>query len=134
MSPVAPRRGPSPGARGEVPAWPTTTSAIDMNRMTGFLAEVPENDEYGDFYVVSGSIFSAGVTRETAERIEGMLDRWIVPRWIVFHDRVGSRYRVRANLIRSIVESTAEQRAADRRHDRAREREEKEDRRPWDDD
>jgi hypothetical protein len=30
-----------------------TTSAIDMHRMTGFLAEDPENDEYGDFYVVS---------------------------------------------------------------------------------
>jgi hypothetical protein len=103
-----------------------------MNRMTGFLAEDPEN-EYGDFYVVAGMFFSAGVTRETAERIEATLNQWIVPRWIVFHDRVGSRYRVRTNLIRSIVESTAEQRAADRRHDRAREREEKEDQRPWDD-
>jgi hypothetical protein len=103
-----------------------------MNRMTGFLAEGPEN-EYGDFFVVSGIFFSAGVTRATAVRIERALNRWIVPRWIVFYDRVGSRYRVRTDLIRSIVESTAEQREADRRYDRAREREEKEDQRPWDD-
>jgi hypothetical protein len=103
-----------------------------MNRITGFLADVPEN-EYGDFYVVAGIFFSAGVTRETAQRIERVLARWIVPRWIVFHDRVGSRFVVRTNLIRSIVESTAEQRAADRRLDRACEREEKEDRRPWED-
>ena len=119
-------------ARGRPSRGPFTTSAIDMNRMTGFLAEDPEN-EYGDFFVVAGAVFCAGVTRETAARIERVLDRWIVPRWIVFYDRVGSRYRVRTNLIRSIVESTAEQRAADRRHDRAREREEKDDQRPWDD-
>ena len=103
-----------------------------MNRITGFLAEDPEN-EYGDFFVVAGVFFSAGVTRETAERIQRVLNRWVVPRWIVFHDRVGSRYVVRTNLIRSIVESTTAQRAADRRLDRACEREEKEDRRPWDD-
>jgi hypothetical protein len=103
-----------------------------MNRITGFLAEDPEN-EYGDFYVVAGVFFCAGVTRETAQRIEAVLNRWLVPRWIVFHDRVGSRYRIRTDLIRSIVESTAEQREADRRFDRAREREEKEDQRPWDD-
>jgi hypothetical protein len=48
--------------------------------MTGFLAEDPEN-EYGDFFVVAGVFFSAGVTRETAERIERVLSRWIVPRW-----------------------------------------------------
>ena len=46
-----------------------------MNRMTGFLAEDPENDEYGDFYVVSGMFFGAGVTRETGERIEATLYR-----------------------------------------------------------
>ena len=97
-----------------------------MNRMTGFLAEDPEN-EYGDFFMVAGFGFCAEVTPETAARVERALERWIV-----FHDRVGSRFRVRTSLIRAIVESTAKQREADRRHDRAREREEKEDR-PWDD-
>ena len=103
-----------------------------MNRMTGFLAEDPVY-EYGDFFVVAGFGFCAEVTPETAARIERALKRWIVPRWVVFYDRVGSRYRVRTAHIRSIVESTAVQRAGDRRYDRAREREEKEDQRPWDD-
>ena len=103
-----------------------------MNRVSDFLGKSPE-DEYGDFFVVHGAFFSAGVTRETAEWIEAVLDRKRVPKWIAFSDRVGSRYRVRARLIRSIIESTAAQRAADRRYERAREREEKDDRRPWDD-
>ena len=103
-----------------------------MNRVTGFLAEDPEN-EYGDFFVVAGEYFCAEVTQDTAARIERVLARWIVPKWIVFHDRVGSRFRVRTAKVRSIVESTVEQRAADRRYDRAREREEKQDKKPWDD-
>jgi hypothetical protein len=49
-----------------------------MNRMTGFLVEDPEN-EYGDFFVVAGVFFSAGVTRESARRrkivVRGTIDR-----------------------------------------------------------
>ena len=103
-----------------------------MNRISCFLEEPPE-EEYGDFYVVSGQFGAACVTRETAEYVERVLDRWWLPRWIVFRDRAGSRLRVRTSLIRSLGESTAAQRAADRRFDRAREREEKGDRRPWED-
>jgi hypothetical protein len=103
-----------------------------MNRVSEYFDEAPES-EYGDFYVVAGENFWGSVTREEAERIEAELDRTPAPEWIVFHDRVGSRYRVRTRLVRSIVQSTAAQRAADRRLDRAREREEKEDKRPWDD-
>jgi hypothetical protein len=82
----------------------------------------------GDFFVVAGEFGVAQVTSETAARIESVLDRTVVPPWIVFDDRVGSRFRVRTNHIRTIVECTAEQRAADRRIDRARSREEKGDR------
>jgi hypothetical protein len=102
------------------------------NRVSGYVEETPD-DQYGDFFVVAGEYFTAGVTRDTARRIEAQLDRRFAPMWIVFYDRVGSRFRVRTRLIRSIVESTAAQRAADRRYERAREREEKNDRRPWDD-
>jgi len=84
-------------------------------------------------FVVAGENFWGAVTREEVERIEAQLDQRKVPKWIVFRDRSGSRYRVRARLIRSIIESTAEQRASDRRYEKAREREEKKDRRPWDD-
>jgi hypothetical protein len=101
-----------------------------MNRMSRYMENSPE-DMYGDFFVVYGEFGSAGISAETAARIEAVLDREQVPIWIVFDDRVGSRFRVRTSHIRSIVESTAAQRAADRRLDRARQREEQEDRRPW---
>ena len=101
-----------------------------MNRMSRYM-EKPPDDQFGDFFIVAGEFGSAGVTSDTAAQIEAVLDRESVPDWIVFDDRVGSRFRVRTRLIRSIVESTAEQRAADRRYERARQREEMEDRRPW---
>jgi hypothetical protein len=74
------------------------------------------------------------VTSDVARRIRTALDRWLPPRWITFHDRIGCRVRIRTIHVRSITECTAEQRAAERRLERAREEEEKEDRRPWDDD
>jgi hypothetical protein len=101
-----------------------------MNRLSDLFEEELEQ-EYGDFFVVAGDFGAACVTRETAERIEAMLDRRDVPTWVTFEDRVGSRLRVRTALIRSIGESTAAQRAADRRLERARRREEEQDRRLW---
>jgi hypothetical protein len=101
-----------------------------MNRVADFFDEPPEQ-EYGDFFVVAGEFGAACVTSETAASIEAVLDRPVVPAWIVFDDRAGSRLRVRTRHIRSIAESTAAQRAADRRFDRARQREEQDDRRPW---
>jgi hypothetical protein len=98
-----------------------------MNRMSRYLEEFPD-EGYGDFFVVAGEFGVAHVTSEAAARIESVLDRRLVPTWIVFDDRVGSRFRVRTRHIRTIVECTAAQRAEDRRHDRARNREEKEDR------
>jgi hypothetical protein len=104
-----------------------------MNRITRYLEEPPEQ-QYGDFYVVAGEFGRIGVTHTVAHCIQAVLDRWIVPTWIVFPDRVGSLVRVRTRHIRSLIESTTEQRAADRQLDRARDEEEKADRRPWDDD
>ena len=103
-----------------------------MNRLSCYFEEPPE-EKLGDFYVVAGEFGAACVTRETARYVESVLDRWWVPTWIEFRDRVGSRIRVRTRLIRSIGESTAAQRAADRRLDRARQSEEEGDRRPWED-
>src|SRR5882672_2208356 len=105
-----------------------------MNRITHYLEEPSERSPLGDYYVVAGEFGHVCITSATARRIQAALDRWIVPAWIVFPDRVGSLVRVRTRHIRSLVESTAEQRAADRRLDRARQEEEKGDRRPWDDD
>lgn len=103
-----------------------------MNRIASYLEESAEQS-FGDFYVVAGEFGSACVTPDVAARIEVVLDRWWVPKWIVFRDRSGSRIRVRSRQIRSIGESTVAQRAADRRFEQARQREEKEDHRPWED-
>ncbi len=105
-----------------------------MNRIKRYLEESAEIPQYGDFYVVSGEFGIVGVSHAIACRIQAVLDRWIVPKWIAFPDRVGSTVRIRTRGIRSIVESTAGQRAADRRLDQARHEEEKADRRLWDDD
>ncbi len=101
-----------------------------MNRLSLYMEEPPEESS-GDFFVVAGEFGYISVTNEMAARIDAQLARWLVPRWIIFNDRSGSRVRVRSRHIRSIIESTAAQRAADRRYDRARQREEQEDRRPW---
>jgi hypothetical protein len=53
---------------------------------------------------------------------------------VKFTDWAGSRVRIRAAQIRSIVEITPEQRAPDRKLWRALRREEKADRRVWEDD
>lgn len=105
-----------------------------MNRITRYLEDSTENPSYGDFVVVAGEFGRVGVSHAVAREIQRVLDRWILPRWIEFPDRVGSIVRVRTKGIRSLVESTVEQRAADRKLERARDEEEKADRRPWDDD
>jgi hypothetical protein len=106
-----------------------------LNRVRAYLQPVEEEEPpYGDFVVVSGPFGHACVTREVACDIEQVLDRRWRPKWVVFHDRVGSRFRVRTDEIRMVVESTTDQRAGDRQLDRARRKEEKADRRPWEDD
>ena len=72
-----------------------------MNRLSDFFEEDSGLD-YGDFFVVAGDFGAACVTRETADRIEALLDRRDVPAWVTFEDRVGSRLRVRTALTRSI--------------------------------
>ena len=100
-----------------------------MNRLSSYFEEAPGT--LGDYFVVAGEFGAACVSKETARKIEAVLDRRWVPMWLVFRDRVGSRIRVRTRGIRSIVESTAAQRAGDRRLDRARRHEEENDGRPW---
>ena len=105
-----------------------------MNRIARHLDESPDNPTYGDFVVISGAFGRVSISHEVAHRIVTVLNRWFVPAWIEFPDRVGSLVRVRSRDIRVLVESTVAQRAADRRLDRARNEEEDGDRRPWDND
>ena len=106
-----------------------------MNRLKLYMdGEEAPDEQYGDFVVISGTFGFANLSLEEAERVERLLDRRCVPEWVVFHDRAGSRVRVKSDQIRCLCESTAAQRAADRRYDRARRQEEKADRMPWEDD
>ena len=114
-----------------VQAWQTSRGRCLARRSVVCHTEIPQ---YGDFYVVAGEFGIVCVSHEVACRIQLVLDRWIVPRWIAFPDRVGSIVRVRTRSIRSVMESTSGQRTADRRLDQARHEEEKADRRLWDDD
>lgn len=104
------------------------------NRIRPFAAAPEEEPAYGDFVVVSGPFGSACVCASTARAIERVLDRRWRPRWLVFRDRAGSRWRVRTGEVRLLVESTVAQRAADRDLERARRQEERQDRRPWEED
>jgi hypothetical protein len=105
-----------------------------VNRIGPLLGDVPGEEGYGDFHVVSGSFGAVCVSAKTARAIERELDRRRPPRWLAFRDRSGSRVRVRTREVRAVCESTAAQRAYDRRMERAREREERADRPAWEDD
>ena len=107
-----------------------------MSRIRLYLENVEDTEDarVGAFFAVRGEFGVFYVTQAMAERIERALDRRYVVQWLKFTDWAGSRVRIRAVGIRSIVEVTPEQRANDRKLHRALQREEKADRRAWEDD
>ena len=105
-----------------------------MNRLKDFFNEPPEPDTQDDYYEVDTRCDYFVVSRATASEIERRLDQLPPPRWIVFHDLCGARRRIQSSDINSISESTAPQRALRRAFWRARRLEDKNDRRPWEDD
>ena len=105
-----------------------------MNRLTPFFAEDEEPQVADEYFVVETSQYWFAVTRETAQRIERLLDRWWGPRWITFTDLYGARRRILRSAVDFISDSTPSQRAAGRAFRRARKLEEKADRRSWEDD
>jgi hypothetical protein len=105
-----------------------------MNRLKDYFNDPQGPESQNDFYVVEKRFVTFAVSRQTATEIERALDQLQPPRWVVFRDVTGARHRVLAEQISRISESTAAQRAADRAFDRARRLEEKQDRRPWEDD
>jgi len=108
--------------------------SANMNRLKDYFGDSPVPDPTDDFYVIVIRYTHFCVSRETATVIELVLDQACPPRWVAFCDLSGSRHRVLTEQISRVSESTADQRAADRAFDRARRREEKQDRRPWEDD
>ena len=105
-----------------------------MNRLKDYFGDSPAPEPKDDFYVIVIRYTHFVVSRDTAMMIEVALDEDLPPRWVEFCDLSGSRHRVLTEQITRVSESTADQRAADRAFDRARRLEEKQDRRPWEDD
>ena len=111
-----------------------THTYTKMNRLKEYFNNPPEPEQQGDFFLVERRYGTIAVSRQTAVEIERTLDQSQPPRWVAFRDVTGARHRVLVEQISRISESTAVQRAADREFDRARRLEEKQDRRPWEDD
>lgn len=111
-------------------------TALDMfNRLTTYHAgPLPDEERFGDFFVVIGAFGRFSVTAKTACAIARALDQRRPPKWLVFRDCAGSRVRVRRRDLRALCESTASQRAYDRRLERELDREQQADRESWSDD
>ncbi len=106
-----------------------------MNRLRLLNLDEPEEmPEANDFFVLYGEFGTFFITRDTASRIDALLDGSAVPRWLVFTDLSGSRIRVLSRHVTGLYESTSAQRAAEREFHRARKLEDKADARPWEDD
>ena len=107
-----------------------------MSRIRLYLENIEDTEDarVGAFFAVRGEFGVFYVTPTMAERIERALDRRDVHQWLKFTDWAGSRVRIRAAQIRSIVEVTPEQRTTERKLYRALRLEQKADRRAWEDD
>src|SRR5262249_43058333 len=105
-----------------------------MNRLKDYFGEPEPPDAGDDYHEVDSYGESFVVARGTAAEIERLLEHRPPPLWVVFHDLAGARHRIKSANIYHISESTAAQRAARRAFWRARRLEDKQDRRPWEDD
>jgi hypothetical protein len=87
-----------------------------------------------DYLVVSARVENFFVTREVGTRVIEAVNARDPERWVRFGDLHGLEVSVRVDLIDYVRECTAEQHGSWRAFRRARRLEQKEDRRPWEDD
>ena len=86
----------------------------------------------GDYFIIQSRDSSwFYVSTVMARAIDRRLDRFFRPRWITFVDLAGSRIRLRADDIISVVQSTHAQRVDGRAFDRDRHAEDRAER-DWD--
>lgn len=105
-----------------------------MNRLEEYFGDPREPEREDDYFEIESRCDTFAVSRETAIEVERRLDQLPPPRWIAFRDLTGARHRILAAQISRVSECTAAQRAAGREFNRARRLEDKQDRRPWEDD
>jgi hypothetical protein len=94
----------------------------------------PEPERQEDYFEIHTPYDTFIVTRAMAMQFERRLDQLPPPRWVELEDLSGVRHRIQAVHVYRISESSVAQRAANRAIWRARRLEEKQDRRPWEDD
>jgi hypothetical protein len=105
-----------------------------INRLKPYMEEPEEEPPANDYFEIVAHSDTYYVERDEAERVARLLQRRWPPRWIQVTDIFGGVQRLRRNTITAICESTDGQRARARSFRRARRSEEKQDRRPWEDD
>jgi len=105
-----------------------------INRLKPFMEEPEERPPVAEYFEVICAATTYYVSRAEARRIASLLERRWPPRWIRAVDVFGAEIRVLRRTIAAICESTESLRQHERTFRRARRSEEKQDRRPWDDD
>ena len=79
-----------------------------MNRLKDFFEWPREEQEPAtDYYLIETSWNFFVVSRETAVAVERVLDKVLLPRWVVFRDLPGSRHRVLAREVERVSEARA---------------------------
>lgn len=105
-----------------------------QNRLEDLFRDPLEPETPDEYWVIETRPDTFIVSRETAMEVERRLDQLPPPRWVVLRDMSGGRHRILVSDIYRITESTPATRAACRAFWRARRLEDKNDRRPWEDD
>lgn len=105
-----------------------------QNRLQDLFRDPLEPETPDEYWVIETRPDTFIVSREVALEVERRLDKLPPPRWVVLRDLSGGRHRILVSDIYRITESTPATRAASRAFWRARRLEDKQDRRPWEDD
>jgi hypothetical protein len=105
-----------------------------INRLKPFMEEPEERPPATDYFEIQCDTGVYYVSRDEAHRVACLLQRRWPPRWIRVTDIFGAELRLLRRTITAICESTDAQRAHERNFRRARRAENRQDRRPWEDD
>lgn len=87
---------------------------------------------YGEYFVLESAAGDWMISCEMVRFVERELDRWPRRRWIRFVDVLGSRVRLRRDLIRALRQSSVEIRAEWRRFKDERQKESQDEPSDWD--
>lgn len=105
-----------------------------INRLKPWFEEPEERPPASEYFRIESEARDYYVRSDEARRVAQLLERRWPPRWIRITDIFGAEVRLPARSITAICESTEAVRRHEREFRRARRTEDREDRRPWEDD